>query len=361
MHRIGDLRKYSRRWKIGDKARWLLEIRTDGDNATLDEIDEPLDRLQSRIRQLDFRELTLTKYKKTLLSNYVSEANFDIGMSEKHRMGASVFEFVSGNLDAIAEGLEDIVVERSEPHSFSLQQSSSLTELYELSCLDITKFANLAWPIISREAKSRKQLAEARRLKREAELALSNADRHQATTSKTLDEAERAAKGTRKAAGQVGIDEEASHFLLEAENHRANAFGWLIAAILGALLISSAAIYFYFWDKPLSTATIKMIDWNNFLPKLSALAILIFFEYTIISTYRSERHNQLTNLQRANALKTFGAMTSATNTEHITDAITLTAASAIYAPQDTGFSRRTTSQQMNAADIFSNLVNRNSD
>ena len=123
MHRIGDLRKYSRRWKIGDKARWLLEIRTDGDNATLDEIDEPLDRLQSRIRQLDFRELTLTKYKKTLLSNYVSEANFDIGMSEKHRMGASVFEFVSGNLDAIAEGLEDIVVERSEPHSLVVNSS----------------------------------------------------------------------------------------------------------------------------------------------------------------------------------------------------------------------------------------------
>jgi hypothetical protein len=54
-------------------------------------------------------------------------------------------------------------------------------------------------------------------------------------------------------------------------------------------------------------------------------------------------------------------MTQSTTTRDVRDAITLTAANAIYAPQDTGFSRRTTPQQMNAADIFGNLVNRNSD
>ena len=46
-------------------------------------------------------------------------------------------------------------------------------------------------------------------------------------------------------------------------------------------------------------------------------------------------------------------MTAATLTQDVKDAVTLTAAGAIYAPQDTGYSKKTANSLNSAADILS--------
>jgi hypothetical protein len=305
-------------------------------------------------------ELKLRRYEKLPLSNFSSLSIFKFGLN-LNRSENSVADFLSSNLDLVAFCLNGVVVEKRGSRKVFSSPGGMLRNDYEPASRNLLTFADVVWPIIEREAQSRKQLAEARKLKRQADDALNTASKHREKTGQVLITAQKAAKGAKKVAGNVGIAAEAKHFALEAESHEKNALRWLVAAVIGAVIISLVGIYFYFCDKPTATTSLKMIDWNNFLPKLSSLAILLYFEYSIISIYRSERHNQLTNLQRANALKTFEAMTSSTEAQHITDAITLTAAGAIYAPQDTGFSRRTTSQQMSAADILGSMTNRNSD
>lgn len=162
-------------------------------------------------------------------------------------------------------------------------------------------------------------------------------------------------------ASKRGIADEAIHFSTEAKAHQRTASKWLIATISGAATIILIAAYFYFSDQPGSTAELKMIDWNNFIPKLSALAILIFLEFALIANYRAERHNAIVNKHRANALSTFETMTQSTTTQDVRDAVTLTAANAIYAPQETGFGKRANTSSMSAADILGNMVSRDSD
>ena len=60
----------------------------------------------------------------------------------------------------------------------------------------------------------------------------------------------------------------------------------------------------------------------------------------------------------ASALNTFETITAATSvTKDVKDAVTLTAAGAIYAPQETGFSKRgTNASTAHVADILASLT-----
>ena len=159
-------------------------------------------------------------------------------------------------------------------------------------------------------------------------------------------------------AGKQGIAAEAKYFDEEGRAHETVSLLWLIASIVSSLILVSSAVFFYYSFTP---SSVDVIDWNQFIPRISALGLQIISLLILVGNFRAERHNAIINKHRANSLATFETMTQSTTTRDVRDAITLTAANAIYAPQDTGFSRRTTPQQMNAADIFGNLVNRNSD
>ena len=163
--------------------------------------------------------------------------------------------------------------------------------------------------------------------------------------------------------GKRGIASEATHFFEESKAHQKNAQVWLGASLAATI---ATLVHSYNFVKSYSPALFckidcSAVDWNIFIPRFSLMGILLLFTLVIIGNYRAERHNAIVNKHRSNALNTFETMTQSTTTQDVRDAVTLTAASAIYAPQDTGFSRRTTPQQMSAADILGNMVNRSSD
>ncbi len=157
------------------------------------------------------------------------------------------------------------------------------------------------------------------------------------------------------AVSKSSATKEAVHFQNETKRHHRNALFWLGAVgVVSAALIGTAA-YFHFFDAP-PIDSAGGFNWNHYVPRFSILALLIFFDAILIGIYKAELHNAIINKHRANALNTFKAMTAATVTQDVKDAVTLTAAGAIYAPQETGYSKRGAAQQINVAEMLANIA-----
>ena len=185
--------------------------------------------------------------------------------------------------------------------------------------------------------------------------ALSDAQNRSEQIDKISKQIEQTLSGVTSETSREGIAKEAVHFQTEAERHHRNALFWLGAVgVVSAALIGTAA-YFHFFDAP-PIDSAGSFNWNHYVPRFSILALLIFFDAVLIGIYKAELHNEIVNTHRANALKTFQTMTAATLTQDVKDAVTLTAAGAIYAPQETGYSKRGAAQQINVAEMLANIA-----
>ncbi len=176
-----------------------------------------------------------------------------------------------------------------------------------------------------------------------------------ARIKKREEQAAQILEGISTDAKKVSIAKEAKHFNKEAEKHKDVAEWWLVVAIILAASLLICAICFYS-DIPNIADVPSALNWNYFLPRFSLLGMLLFFTAISIGGYRAERHNVVVNRHRANALNTFQTMTAATLTQDVKDAVTLTAAGAIYTPQETGFSKRGTAQESSAAKILTTIA-----
>ena len=165
---------------------------------------------------------------------------------------------------------------------------------------------------------------------------------------------EQLAKAASDVGAKKGIATESRHFHNESAKHEESAGKWLKCSIGLGFALLALVVWFYFCDKP---PVSNAFAWNHFIPRFSLLGVLIFLEIILIGIYRAERHNAVVNKHRANALNTFETMTAATLSQDVKDAVTLTAAGAIYAPQETGFSKRgANASTTHAADILASLA-----
>lgn len=171
---------------------------------------------------------------------------------------------------------------------------------------------------------------------------------------KIREQAMQAVEGITSQAALTGVAAEARHFDNQSAKHEESAGKWLKCSIGLGFALLALVVWFYFCDKPPVSNTFA---WNHFIPRFSLLGVLIFLEIILIGIYRAERHNAIVNKHRANALNTFETMTAATLSQDVKDAVTLTAAGAIYAPQETGFSKRgANASTTHAADILASLA-----
>ena len=161
--------------------------------------------------------------------------------------------------------------------------------------------------------------------------------------------------GITSQAALTGVAAEARHFDNQSAKHEESARKWLLRSIGLGVALLALVTWLHFFDKPPAS---NIFAWNHFIPRFSILGLLVFFEIVIIGIFRAERHNAIVNKHRANALNTFETITSAPSvTKDVKDAVTLTAAGAIYAPQETGFSKRgTNASSTHVADILTSLA-----
>lgn len=147
-------------------------------------------------------------------------------------------------------------------------------------------------------------------------------------------------QNVRKAASEQGVSQQAIYFKDEADNHATLARAWLKYTVILAVCVAIYSIATLFIHKIPFFKPTNLYDSTQ----LIASKVLIFFvlSYMLVLAARNflnNKHNEIVNKHRQNALMTFKALVDATKTEESRDVVLRSAASCIFSPQDTGYTR----------------------
>ena len=157
-----------------------------------------------------------------------------------------------------------------------------------------------------------------------------------AETERIVEEARSVLKSIQSIAAEAGVGQQSTVFGDQATNDRSTSEKWLVRACWAGGVSLVAVFVVVFW--PLSAETtseaVRTIG--------GRLAILTFFAFVLgftVRQYTSSKHNEMVNLHRANALRTFTTFVGAASDQEMKDAVLLEATRAIFAPQPSGFLR----------------------
>lgn len=144
----------------------------------------------------------------------------------------------------------------------------------------------------------------------------------------------------RKAAEEQGVSQQAFYFAEEAKAHKSESDKWRNWTIAMSAVVGLYGVFTLFIHKiplltPASTAEVV---------QLTASKLLIFFVLTYVlflcgRKFMSNRHNEIVNKHRQNALMTYKAMVDAGRTPEARDVVLTHAAASIYQLHDTGYVR----------------------
>lgn len=169
-------------------------------------------------------------------------------------------------------------------------------------------------------------------------------------------QAESVLEEVRTAAAEQGVSQKAKYFKEEAELHDEESNKWKKTTNALAIATGFYAILALFVHK---------IDWiapqNNYeTVQLLASKIIIFFVLAYLlslsaKNFLSHKHNSIINKHRQNALMTFNALVEASEQDHTRDVILNHAASCIFMPQDSGYTKNANSNDNSAKTIVEML------
>jgi hypothetical protein len=153
-------------------------------------------------------------------------------------------------------------------------------------------------------------------------------------------EAARILDDVRKIAAERGVSQEAFYFKGEADNHASEAKvwrNWTITVSIGVGLygVSTLFIHKIPFLSPVNTyETIQLMA-----GKLIVFFILVYMLSICAKNFLSNRHNEIVNRHRQNALMTYKSLVDAGSTSEARDVILNHAASSVYQLHDTGFTK----------------------
>lgn len=141
--------------------------------------------------------------------------------------------------------------------------------------------------------------------------------------------------------GEVVSLAEAQAFVNRAQGYRNASIAWLLGTGVVALALLWLCVWI-FWvttfhevPPPTTSAEVYAAIFSK-----TALIVGLGYALTLCSrNYAANRHNQVVNLHRADALASYRALLAPTSSDAHRDIILTHAATAIFAPQDSGFSK----------------------
>lgn len=106
-------------------------------------------------------------------------------------------------------------------------------------------------------------------------------------------------------------------------------------------LYAAATVFLHKWEylKPATTFESAQLITS----KILIFAVLSYLLILSARNFLSHKHNSIVNKHRQNALMTFNALASAAKDQNAKDIILTHAASCIFAPQETGYAKTSTS------------------
>jgi hypothetical protein len=147
----------------------------------------------------------------------------------------------------------------------------------------------------------------------------------------------------RSIATESGVSKQASFFKIEADEQEKKSLIWLITIYVMAAVVIGFAIGVLFVNKLDWFSTIKptnQIELIQFTTsKILIFATLSFLLILSSKNYGIHKHNAVVNRHRQNALFTYRAIIEAASNRGTEDIVLAHAASCIFAPQDTGYSK----------------------
>ena len=180
-------------------------------------------------------------------------------------------------------------------------------------------------------------------------------DKTAAKIVKTKEEIDAALKATREAAGEQGVATSAKYFGESASDYTAAGYFWLV--IVFGIIIGSVVVVAHNLG-----GLIKDGEhiWDNSALLLSLLMAILALAFAS-KAYRFNKHNQVVNEHRQNALKVFQAINAAAGDDRELKAIVLTAAAnCMFAPQDSGYAKNAPNaeQPIGVMDMLARIIHK---
>lgn len=148
-----------------------------------------------------------------------------------------------------------------------------------------------------------------------------------------------AAAIARQAALDAGLVASARALTNAMNQHRRRAWRWLCATVA----LAATMLVVVIWAMNCShgpprpdQSWVVAANIGYFATRAFGVSVLSFMLVAALRNYQSERHNQVVNQQRRDALSTFEKFKAASQGT-VADAVTLQATQAIFTPQPTGF------------------------
>ena len=152
------------------------------------------------------------------------------------------------------------------------------------------------------------------------------------------DEASQILDEIRKVAAEQGVTQQAIYFSETSEKHENSSKKWLIATISISIVLGIYAfltLFFHKWFAPQNTyETVQLA-----VSKVMIFAVISYMLYLFARNFLSHKHNAIINLHRQNALLTYQALVDAGGDSSNRDIVLMQAATCIFSPQCTGYTR----------------------
>lgn len=181
-------------------------------------------------------------------------------------------------------------------------------------------------------------------IEEKARAAAAEATEEAAKLRKLLAEREKEAgeilQKVREVAAEQGVSQQAAFFKEEADEHDRLAQKWegytvKVAIGLGVYAVATVILAIaYTPDSPYAAVQLG-------LSKVLIFAVIAYMLFHCARTTLAHRHNAVVNHHRENALLTFNALASAAGDPDKRDIVLTHAASCIFSPQETGYTKQT--------------------
>lgn len=153
-------------------------------------------------------------------------------------------------------------------------------------------------------------------------------------------QAEEILQDVRKVAAEQGVSQQAIYFKEEAAEHKAVAGTWQGYTTKLAVGVGVYAISTLFLHKiPLFVPTNAYESTQLVASKLLIFFVLTYMLFLAAKNFLNHKHNEIVNKHRQNALMTFKALADAAKSDESRDIVLAHAASCIFAPQETGYTK----------------------
>lgn len=170
-------------------------------------------------------------------------------------------------------------------------------------------------------------------------------DRILSELNSAKENADNVLQAIRDVAAEQGVGNQASHFEGEAKDHETEAKKWLKRTIgtsigLGVFAIISIFLHKWSWIAPADAyQTVQLA-----ISKVLIFGVIAYMLILCAKNFMSHKHNAVINKHRQNALATFTALAEATSDAASSDIVLSHAASCIFSPQDTGYTKNDNTQ-----------------